>query len=237
MSKLPERRIISIEVPGTGSPELGVALDGLRAIVEADGGRMFDRQVTREIDLLNDEDLRMVAACVEPMHQAGLLDPDKQVKDLVIGDPPQRFWDAAGYKGLNKHTVSDLAHTIDYGEKIETVPALLCMPHYGKRNVADKKLALLRQALVDSGMPEEFPWPWSSLLEDGPKFLRGIMLIAPTFEELPNVAKREVASILEIKPRYAPLGVPDLSDTQLEQCATIYAERRREILAIVGWEE
>lgn len=67
MSELPERRIISIEVPGIGSPELGVALDGLRAIVEADGGRMFDRQVTREIDLLNDDDLRRVAACVEPM--------------------------------------------------------------------------------------------------------------------------------------------------------------------------
>jgi len=29
---------------------------------------------------------------------AGLLDSDKQIKDLIVGDPPQCFRDAKGYK-------------------------------------------------------------------------------------------------------------------------------------------
>lgn len=231
MSELPERRLISIEVPGAGSPELSMALDGLRRIVETDGGRMFDRQVTHEVDLSHDDDLRRVAACVGPMRTAGLLDPDMQIKDLTIGtERPQRLWDATGYKGLNKHVLSDLAHTVEHDEKIETVPALLRMAHYGKRNVGDKKLTLLRQALVDSGMPEEFPWPWKYTMYDEDKLIRGLALITPTFEELPAVTKKEVASIL------LPPGTFDIDDSQLERCAELYAQRRREILAIVGWE-
>lgn len=236
MTELPERRLISIEVPGTGPPELSIALDGLRGIVEASGGHMFDRQVTREIDLLNDDDLCMVAACVEPMRAAGLLDPNKQIKDLIIGtERPQRLWDAAGYKGLNKSALSDFAHTMQHGEKIETVPALLRTARYGRRNVGEKKLALLRQALIDSGMPEEFPWPWDYNVDDQEKLLRGLVLITSTFGELPNVTRVEVASILNVRPRYVS-GTVGLSDDHLEQCAVLYAERRREVMRIVGWE-
>lgn len=157
---------------------------------------------------------------------------------MIIGDPPQRLWDATEYRGLNRSVVNDLTRTIDHDEKIETVPKLLSMGRFGRRNVGDKKLDLLRQALIDSGMPEEFPWPWDYTTDDGDKLLRGLALIAPTFEELPMITKKEVASILRVRPKYGPPpGTPDISDSQLKRCATLYAERRREILAIVGWEE
>ena len=213
-----------------------MALDGLREIVEAEGGSMFDRQVRRETDIMNDDDLRRIAACVEPMRQAGLLDPNKQIKDLAIGTGyAQRLWDARGYNGLNKQAVNALA--TDDAERIETVPELLALTHCNKRNIGDKKMALLRQALIASGMPEEFPWPWDYTMDEPDKLLRGLALITPSFEELPNIVKREVAPLFGIVPTYTPEEAPGLSDSQLERCAVLYAERRREILAIVGWEE
>jgi hypothetical protein len=237
MSEIPTRRIY-IEVPGgAGSTELDLALDGLRILVEAAGGQMFDRQIKHEVDPTDDDDLRLIAAGVETMRAIGLLDPDKQIKDLVIGhEPPQRLWDATGYKGLNRTAVNDFAHTMAYGEKIVTIPALLALVDFSGRMVGDKKSALLRQALIDSGMPEEFPWPYKYTFDNPEGMLRCLMLIAPTFDELPNVSKARLAHIFGVTRIAYPSAEQQLTDSQLQNCRARYAERRREVLAIVGRE-
>jgi hypothetical protein len=231
-----ERRLISIEVPGIVTPELELALGSLRGLVEAAGGQMFDRQVLSAINLLNDDDLRRAATCVTVMRQAGLLDATKQIKDLIIGNPPQRFEDATGYKGLNRQVLHDLAYTVEHDEKIETVPRLLCMTYlsYGRRKVGPNKEALLRQALVTSGMPEEFPWPWKYTLHEHDVLLRGLALIAPTFDQIPRATQHELASILGV---YKQPDADGYTPDQREECVARYAERRQQILPIINWED
>ncbi len=231
-----ETRLVSIEVSkGLGSPELDTALAGLRRVVEDLGGQFYDRRLAtgQELDLTTDEGLAHAAQCVEYMRQSGLLAPGRRIADLTIGtENPQRFATAEGYKGVNKLVMNDLLFNLHQTEQITDVVSLFMLGDEDllERRIGPKKQALLRQALLDSGMPKEYPWPIPTIAGDydcsEELFLRHVVLIAPNFPLLPYAAQSRLARyFIDI-----PWNQERLTGAEQVRCAEIYATRRGGIL-------
>jgi hypothetical protein len=98
----------------------------------------------------------------------------------------------------------------------------------GKR-MGPKKRDLLRQALVDSGMPQVYPWPQSEVNGREPALLRSVALLAPALEDLPSWTRKVLAKFL--------LGIPltkEIPRGRLPEASEAYDLHRAEVLRIVS---
>lgn len=226
-----ERRLISIEISGSGPDALDVALTGVRTIVQAAGGTMFDRQVHRELDLTHDDDVQRAAACVEPMRAAGLLNSDFAIRNLNTQDGQQHRL-GESRDALDQRTLRDL-DAFTNGECITSVPHLLVMNRTDleDRGITAEKQAILHRALVASGMPEEFPWPCGM---QAAKHIRAMTLIAPTFAHLPNTTKHSFADYVTVIDDTFWAKDRLLTEAETEQASQLYAEQHRQTWEIVG---
>jgi hypothetical protein len=232
MTEPGEKHYLTFELPpGTPSEELLMALGSLRRVVAASGGQVHEYVVLENMDVMTDTGLRNTARCVAYMRDVGLLDPDRLIADLTIGsDPPERFGSAETFRGLNKTILNDL--TAGPEDSITTVPVLLAMTDVGLmgRKMGPKKIALLRETLVASGMPQAYPWPQSERVGKEPALLRSVALLAPTLEELPDWTRTVLTEhLLGI---HIPKG-EEVPRQRVAEASVAYSLQREEVLRIV----
>jgi hypothetical protein len=194
------------------------------------GGKTHEYTTPNNMDVMTDTGLKNTAKCVDYMRAAGLLNQNRSVADLTIGsDPLERFGDARTLRGLNRSILTGL--TADPNDPITTVPALLAMTDVGLmgKRMGPKKRDLLRQALVDSGMPQVYPWPQSEVNGREPALLRSVALLAPALEDLPSWTRKVLAKFL--------LGIPltkEIPRGRLPEASEAYDLHRAEVLRIVS---
>jgi|GEM_PF-2995487 len=231
MGEFGGKQYIAFELPlGPPPPELTTALGGLRAVVAGLGGQTHEYVARENMDVMTDTGLRNTARCVDYMRGVGLLDQDRLIADLTIGTGPQeRFGNARTLRGVNTVILHNL--TADPEDAVTTVPVLLAMTDFELvgRKVSTRKVALLRQALVDSGMPSAYPWPQSGRFRGEPALLRSVALLTPTLEELPSWTRAVLAGYL--------LGIPmaeEIPEDRLAEASAAYRLQREEVLRAVG---